>query len=86
MAAFACFFIARLGLFFYDIWDRPLEAQPSLGRTEHLGWGRYGSTRETANLSSLGWCNGVAFRVFAVGQGIRISKLGEHVAGPPKRF
>jgi hypothetical protein len=78
IVAFACFFFARLGLFFYYIRDRPLESRPSLGWTEPLGWGRYGSTREAANLWSLFLWNGIAFGVIAVGQGIRIYKLGEY--------
>jgi hypothetical protein len=79
VAAFACCFIARLGLFFYYIWHRPLGARPSLGWTEALGWGRYGSIHEAANLSSLWWGIGAAFGVIVAGQFVRIYKLGEHV-------
>ena len=79
--AFACLFIGQLVLFFYYVWDRPLGAQPSLGWTVYLGWGRYGSVREAANLSLLMWLGFIAFGVVAVGQGIRIYKLGENVFG-----
>ena len=84
--AFACLFTWQLILFFYYIWDRPLEPQPSLGRTVLLGWGRYGSLREAANLSRLMWWGFIAFGVVAVGQGIRIYKLGENLLGKAKKF
>jgi hypothetical protein len=84
MIAFACLFAGQLILFFYYVWDRPLGAQPSLGRTVYLGWGRYGSVREAANLSSLMWWAFIAFGAIAVGQGIRIYKLGENAFGRTK--
>ena len=84
--AFACLFTGRLILFFYYIWDRPVGAQPGLGWTIHLGWGRYGSVREAANLSSLMWWAFIAFAIIAVGSGIRLYKLGENIFAKPKLF
>jgi len=83
--AFACLFTGQLILFYYYACDRPVGAQPSLGWTVHLGAGRYGSVREAANLSLLMWWGFIAFGVVAVGQGIRIYKLGENVFGGRKR-
>ena len=83
--ASACLFTGQLILFFYYIWDRPLGAQPSLAWTVHLGWGRYGSVREAANLSSLMWWGFITLGIIAVGQGIRIYKLGENVFRKTKR-
>ena len=84
--AFAWLFTGLLVLFFYYVWDRPLGAQPNLEWTVHLGWGRYGSAREAANLSSLMWRGFIAFGVVAVGQGIRVYKLGEDIFGRTRRF
>ena len=84
--AFVCFFIGQLALFFYYAWGRPLGAQPSLGWTVYLGWGRWGSVREAANLSSLMWWDFIAFGVVAVGQGIRIYNLGEDLLSKTARF
>jgi len=84
VTAFVCLFIGQLILFFYYVWDRPLGPQASLGWTVHLGWGRYGSLREAASISRLMWWGFIAFGVVAVGQGIRIYKLGENLRGKGK--
>ena len=86
MTAFACLFTARLILFFYYIWDRPVGAQPGLAWTIHLGWGRYGSVREASNLSSLMWWGAIAFAIIFIGGAIRVYKLGENVFGKTKQF
>jgi hypothetical protein len=83
--AFACWFIGQLILFFSYIWDRPLAAQPRLGWTVPLGWGRYGSVREAANLSWLMWWSFIALGIIAIGSGIRLYKLGENVSGKTNR-
>jgi hypothetical protein len=81
MSTFACSFGGRLLLFFYYIWARPVGAQAGLGWTVHLGWGRYGSTREAVILSSLMWCAFIGFGIIAIGSAIRIYKLRENVFG-----
>ena len=86
MTAFICLFGGRLILFFYYIWDRPVGAQPGLGWTVHLGWGRYGSIGEAANLSWLMLWVFIAFGIIAIGSAIRIYKLGENVFGKRKEL
>jgi hypothetical protein len=79
MTAFICLSGWREVLFFYYIWDRPVGTQPGLGWTEPLGWGRYGSIREAANLFWLMLSGALAFGIMATGGAIRICKLGENV-------
>jgi len=78
-------FTGQLILFFYYIWDRPVGAQPGLGWTIHLGWGRYGSEREATNLSSLMWWGAIAFAILGVLIGVSVLQLnpspGRIVAG-----
>ena len=84
--AFVCLFCGYLILFCYYIWDRPVGAQQGLGWTIHLGWGRYGSVREAANLSLLLWWAFIAFGIIAIGNAIRVYKLGENVFGKTNQF
>ena len=86
MITFICLFSAGQILFFYYIWDRPVGPQPDLGWTVPLGWGRYGSIREAANLSSFRWWLLIAYCIIMIRSAIRIYKLGENVFGKTKQF
>jgi hypothetical protein len=76
---FVLLFSARMIVFFYLIWERPLGAQPDRGWNMHLGWGRYGLPSEEATLRWLFFAAFMAFGVLCLGKSIRISKLGENV-------
>ena len=86
MTTFICLFSAGQILFFYYIWDRPIGPQPDLGWTVPLGWGRYGSLREAANLSSLMLWALIPFATMFIGNAIRVYKLGENGFGKTKQF